>query len=172
MNTSTLIFKSKSAPRVSIFGLLLLMLSFFTVSKVNAQNISELNQFLESQEAADLGIDRDYLYGNKPTAYVSSSRANIPNGNSPIKVDVSQNSFERIARLGSELETVEILRVKLVSENEKSGSIPSSVLDYMPSLKVILIVSEVPISSSDVVSMVSQIQNPAIKILYIYSQPS
>lgn len=172
MNTYTSIFQSKAARYIPAYGLLFLLLSSFSISGVKAQNISEVNQFLGSQESLDLAIDRNYLYGNHPTAYVTSSRANLPNGNSPKKVDVSQNSFERIARLSSELETVEILRVKLVSEIEKSGSIPASVLDYMPSLKVILIVSEVPISLVEVQNMVSQIQNPGVKILYIYSQPA
>ncbi|MBY5951997.1 hypothetical protein KUV23_13485 [Algoriphagus marincola] len=171
MNTSTLIFKSKSAPRVSIFGLLLLMLSFFTISSANAQNISELNQFLGSQEAEQLGIDNGYLFGSQPTIHITRTRIILPEEGIPSKAEISMSAMNRLSEAGDALQNAEILQVKISSEDQKSGSIPASVLDQMPSLKVIFILSEAPISSSEVQSMVSSIQNPAVKILYLYSQP-
>jgi len=171
MNTSTLIFKSKATPRVSIFGLLLLMLSFFTISSVNAQNISELNQFLESQEADDLRIDREYLFGVHPTIYISESRIRYPEEGDAVKIDVIMDAINRVLEAEEALQNIEFFQLKITSEDQKSGSISSSILDQMPSLKVIFILSEVPISQSEVQSIVSQIQNQEVKILYLYSQP-
>ena len=171
MKTYTSIFQSMAARQIPTFGLLFLMLSFSSILGVKAQNISEVNQFLDSQESIDLGIDRNYLYGNKPTVYVNSSGINLPQGSTPKKVNVTQNNIGKIAGMSTELETVEILQVKVTSEAQISGSIPSSAIEQMPSLKVIFIISEVPITLSEVQSKVSQIQNPAVKILYVYSQP-
>jgi hypothetical protein len=171
MNTSTLIFKSKSAPRVSIFGLLLLMLSFFTISSVNAQNISELNQFLGSQEASELGIDRDYLYGSQSIIYVTQGRIKLPEEGSALKADVRMSGISRLSEAVDALDSVEILQLKVSSDSDKAIALPSGIEEQMPSLKVVFILSQVPISQSDVQAMVSSIQNPAVKILYFYSQP-
>jgi hypothetical protein len=171
MNTSTLIFKSKSAPRVSIFGLLLLMLSFFTISSLNAQNISELNQFLESQEATELGINQDYLLGGQSVIHVTRTSIKLPEEGNALKADVRMNGLSRLSESVDALESVEILQLKITSEADKSITISSGIEELMPSLKVIFILSELPISQSEVQSMVSQIQNPAVKILYLYSQP-
>lgn len=171
MNTSTKIFKSKVTTQVSLVGMLLMLLSFFTISGTSAQNISELNQFLESQESVDSGIDSDYLYGSHSIVYVTYSDINFPQEGSPKEVNIMGGSLNRLTELGSALGSVEILLVKISTEADKSGSLSAAAIGQMSSLKVILVLSEVPISLSEVQSIVSSVTNPLIKILYIYSEP-
>lgn len=171
MNTSTLIFKSKATALSLVFGLFLVLLSFISMSSVKAQDISELNQFLESQESNELGIDRDYLFDKISTVHVSRNRIKVSDDGRPLKIDVRMNAINRINEISDDLRSVENFQVKISNDADKSGIIPSGISELMPSLKVIFILSEIPISDAEVQRMVSSMQNSAVKILYLYSQP-
>jgi len=171
MNTFTLIFKRKAAPRISLVGFLFVLLSFFTISSVKAQNISELNQFLGTQEAKDLGIDRDFLYGSQSVIHISRTGIKLPEEGAAHKADVRINGISRISEASESLQNVEILQLKISSEGDKSGSLPSGIMELMPSLKVVFVLSETPITETEVQRIVSSAIYPSVKILYVFSQP-
>lgn len=172
MNSSTILSKIEASPKFVLRSMSFFLVLFFTISNAKAQNISELNQFLNSQESIDLGLDRDYLLGMQSTAYLSGSTIDLPKVAIPNKLDLRNGGLSRISEIASSLVDIEILQLVISSDSEKSELIPVSVQELLPSLRVVIILSKVPVSVSEIEAITASFQNSSVKILYLFSEPA
>lgn len=172
MNSSNVKSRFNRFSDHTIFSGLLILFTFFQISAAYAQVPVELNKFLSSPESKTLGMDRSYLLGNHTIAYLSSTSVNFSKEELPTKLDVRDGGFGRISEVKSILGDVEILQIIVSDEGEKRQVIPTSVIEQIPSLRVVIILSEVPISAQEVQGLTVNFQGSSVKILYLFSQPA
>lgn len=152
------------------FGLLGLVFTLF-FSSVNAQEVSELSQYLASSLSSETGIDQEYLFGKKPYVLFSPSQEKFPKAGSVRKIIAEGRGIDKVNSSDERIAGVELIQVKINTPSDKSISVDPSRLEGLENLQVILILSAVPISKAEVEQMFSRFTDLRWTILYQYSEP-
>lgn len=152
------------------FGLLGVVFSLF-FSYAQAQNVVELNQFLDSSKASELDIDQNFLFGRTPYGLLTSSKEKFPEGQGPRKIIAEGKGINKMNGSDKRFSNVELIQWKINQVDEKTISVDPSKFDTMENLKVILILSSIPLSKSEVEQMFSRFTDSDLTILYQYSEP-
>uniref|UniRef100_UPI00227A1F9D hypothetical protein n=1 Tax=Algoriphagus sp. PAP.12 TaxID=2996678 RepID=UPI00227A1F9D len=152
------------------FGFLGLVFSMF-FSYAHAQSVVELSQFLGSSKAGELNIDQDYLFGRTPYGLLTSSKEKFPEGQGPRKIIAEGKAINKLNGSDKRFSNVELVQWKINELDEKTISVDPSKFNTMENLKVILILSSVPLSKSEVEQMFSRFTDSDLTILYQYSEP-
>lgn len=159
--------KTRGLLRVGLFGVFLMMF----ISIAQGQSIEELDQFLGSEKAGQLGIDQEYLFGRSPYVLITSSRDKFPEGQSPTKVIVEGNAIDRLDGSDRRFNDVDLIHWKIKEAGDKTVSLDPAKIGTLENLKVILILSSIPLSKSEVERMFSRFTDSGLTILYQYSEP-
>lgn len=158
--------------RVFLLTISLFVFFFSGKHELKAQDYFELDQFVR-----DEGIGQeDRLYklflGHEHKILISNRQKSYPDSDFPQILEVDANSISELAIGDPKFRTIKLVSIRLDGESSKSKiRITPQVLKAFPTVQYILITSDVPVTESEVRTMVSGFQAGIMIVLFQVSSP-
>lgn len=141
--------------------------------EAKSQGVLQLDQFLNSADGDMKNVYRDLFFGNQPTIYLSEGGSiEYPESEYAQMVRATPSNMAQLTAENEQFRTVKVLQIKIEEDSQiNTVRLRGDQLGSFKNLLVILVISEVPMSASQVSAMFSGFEDSTVTILYQVSLP-
>jgi hypothetical protein len=159
--------KKENCNSSSFLFSLIIVFVCFSFTESYSQKASSLEEYLKEEGEKNTDFLRNIVFDNVTTIIIADSKTQIVGEGFPQKVSTDINSIPTLGSGNNIFRTVKLLQINLGIDSEKSAlRINPENLKGFSNLAFILINSEIPLTSEDVESMVTGIEEGDIVLLY------